>query len=192
MQKLRNVVLGMGLALGLSGSWLIAEDPKAVPDADNSATITVTEVLVTDAENPQPCKQIKIASNKQGPPDKQANLNKQGKRFHEKGMFPPMPKDPEYKKLWSEDWQLEKKTMELLKKYQKAKDDAKPALEAQLKATVTEHFQARQKRRMYELEKMEQRIQNFRKELEQRGNNAEKIVNDRLRQLLQNDESSKF
>ncbi|MDO4585081.1 MAG: hypothetical protein Q4D62_13380 [Planctomycetia bacterium] len=101
-------------------------------------------------------------------------------------------KHPEFQKLLQEEVRLEKETRTLVKKFKDAPESEQKSIRKELENVVTEHFQVRQQRRLYELKLMEERIQILREDIEDRDKNAGKIVKKRMNDLLESESGWKF
>ncbi|MDO4570458.1 MAG: hypothetical protein Q4D38_08750 [Planctomycetia bacterium] len=101
-------------------------------------------------------------------------------------------KHPEFQRLIEEDLFLERETRALVKRIKGASGDEKEKLLAGLESLVKKHFEVRQAKRKYELKLMEERISKIREELEERDQKADRIVERRVRDLVEEDEDLKF
>lgn len=101
-------------------------------------------------------------------------------------------KHPEFFALIQEDVRLEREGAQLKKEWKNADTSKKEELKKELKEVITQHFQVRQKRRLYELQLLEERIQEMRKEINGREAKMERIVNKRLEDLLEKDDELEF
>ncbi len=101
-------------------------------------------------------------------------------------------KHPELFELIQRDMELNKKTAELVQAWKEAAPGDKDALKAELREVATEHFTVREDRQLYELKLLEERIQRMRKESEKRKEKMEKVVNRRVKDLLERDDDADF
>ena len=102
-------------------------------------------------------------------------------------------KYPEFRQIVDKELALEAQSRELMKKFKTEKDAGKKAeLEKQLRDVVGQHFDARQARRLFELKIFEDRIQELRKQTEDRNGLKERIVDKRMMELIGTDEDLRF
>lgn len=100
---------------------------------------------------------------------------------------------PEFRQIVEKELALEAQSRELMKKFKNEKDAGKKAdLEKQLRDVVSQHFDARQARRLFELKIFEDRIQELRKQTEDRNALKERIVDKRMMELIGTDEDLRF
>lgn len=102
-------------------------------------------------------------------------------------------KYPEFRQIVEKELALEAQSRDLMKKFKTEKDASKKAeLEKQLREVVSQHFDARQARRLFELKIFEDRIQELRKQTEDRNGLKERIVDKRMMELIGTDEDLRF
>ncbi|MBR0193621.1 MAG: hypothetical protein IJQ31_16315 [Thermoguttaceae bacterium] len=102
-------------------------------------------------------------------------------------------KYPEFRQIVEKELALEAQSRDLMKKFKTEKDAGKKAeLEKQLRDVVSQHFDARQARRLFELKIFEDRIQELRKQTEDRNGLKERIVDKRMMELIGTDEDLRF
>lgn len=102
-------------------------------------------------------------------------------------------KYPEFRQIVEKELALEAQSRELMKKFKTEKNAQKKAeLEKQLRDIVSQHFDARQARRLFELKIFEDRIQELRKQTENRNALKERIVDKRMMDLIGTDEDLRF
>jgi hypothetical protein len=82
------------------------------------------------------------------------------------------------------DYTLERQSRELAMQYRQAPSDQKEALKQKLEKTVTEHFAARQQRRVLELKRLEEELKRLRELIDKRNDTQKQIVNHRVSELL--------
>ena len=99
---------------------------------------------------------------------------------------------PEYRTLMKADDRFSEQTYQLLKKYRKASEEARPALQQSLQSLVAEHFKVRQARREYELKILQAQVQKLQAENDYRNQNAETIIKKHVDFLLQQDDGQRF
>jgi hypothetical protein len=92
--------------------------------------------------------------------------------------------DPETAELMQKDRELEQQSMELGRKYNKAKDSAeREELRQQLVEVVEKHFQFRQDRREQQVKQLEEQLERLRKSVTKRTENKQVIIERRVSQL---------
>lgn len=102
-------------------------------------------------------------------------------------------KYPEFRQIVEKELALEAQSRDLMKKFKTEKNAGKKAeLEKQLRDVVSQHFDARQARRLFELKIFEDRIQVLRKQTEDRNALKERIVDKRMMDLIGSDEDLRF
>ena len=102
-------------------------------------------------------------------------------------------KYPEFRQIVEKELALEAQSRDLTKKFKTEKDAAKKAeLEKKLRDVVGQHFDARQARRMFELKIFEDRIEELRKQTEDRNSRKDRIVDKRMMELIGTDEDLRF
>ncbi|MDO4551199.1 MAG: hypothetical protein Q4C96_08120 [Planctomycetia bacterium] len=100
---------------------------------------------------------------------------------------------PKLFELMEQDIQLNKKAARLKELWKNAKiKEQKEEIQKELKNVITEHFKVRQERRLYELTLLEEKIKNMRKEIKNREAKMDKIINYRLKFLLEIEEGLEF
>lgn len=79
---------------------------------------------------------------------------------------------------------MERTTFELSQRYRNAPMDQRDALKEEIQQTVAKHFEARQKRRAMQLERMERDLKQMRNELSRRNDARDQIIQRRLSELI--------
>ena len=92
--------------------------------------------------------------------------------------------DPEMYKLLQADYSLERQSQELAVQYRQAPKDQREAIKQKLEKSVTEHFEARQQRRLLELKRLEEELKRLRESIDKRKEAQQQIVNRRVSELL--------
>jgi hypothetical protein len=92
--------------------------------------------------------------------------------------------DPEMYALVVEDSKLERETLAAAGRLRRAKPEERAKVNAELADVVARHFAARQKRRELQLKRMEEEIQRLREAIAARHEAREKIVAERIQQLI--------
>ena len=92
--------------------------------------------------------------------------------------------DPEMYELEIADRDLEKRTFELAQLLRQAPPDKRAELKAELSAEVKAHFDARQKRRMLQLKRLEEELQRLRESIERREQSRDEIIGRRISELV--------
>ncbi len=92
--------------------------------------------------------------------------------------------DPEMYKLLQADNDLERQSQELAVQYRQAPKDQQEAIKQKLEKAVTEHFEARQQRRLLELKRLEEELKRLRDSIDKRKEAQPQIVNRRVSELL--------
>jgi hypothetical protein len=100
--------------------------------------------------------------------------------------------DPQMYKLLKEDYDLERRTRELAIQYRRASGDQRAPIRAQLEDLVDKHFQARQARRLLELERLEEELKRLRDAIERRDEARQTLVADRVAELLGEENNLNF
>ena len=98
-------------------------------------------------------------------------------------------KHPRLFELIQEDVDLEKKAAELAKQWKAAEAGKKDEVKAELKKVLDQHFQVREERRLYELKMVEDRLREMRIEIEERPKKKDRIVEKRMKDLLEKEEA---
>jgi hypothetical protein len=91
--------------------------------------------------------------------------------------------DPEMHELLVADQDLDRKALETAERLRRATSGSRDKLKAELNEIVSEHFEARQKRRELQLKRMEEEIQRLRDAIKARNDAREDIVNKRIQEL---------
>lgn len=92
--------------------------------------------------------------------------------------------DPEMHALLVEDAKLERQTFELAERFRRATAEERDEVKAELTSVVGKHFETRQKRRELQLKRMEKEIERLRDAISTRNDSRDKIVGDRIHQLV--------
>jgi hypothetical protein len=92
--------------------------------------------------------------------------------------------DPEMHKLLQADYSLDRQSQELAIQYRQAPKDQREAIKQKLEKTVTEHFEARQQRRLLELKRLEEELQRLRDSIDKRKEAQQPIIDRRVSELL--------
>jgi hypothetical protein len=92
--------------------------------------------------------------------------------------------DPEMFKLLKADTDLDRQSQELAVQYRQAPKDQQVAIKQKLEKAVTEHFEARQQRRLLELKRLEEELKRLRESIDKRKEAQPQIVNRRVSELL--------
>ena len=100
--------------------------------------------------------------------------------------------DPEMFKLVKADMDLERQTHHLAMQYRRASSDERPKLKEQLKELVAKQFDVRQERRALELKRIEARLQSLREAMERRLKARQKLVEQRVSDLVGQEEEPTF
>ena len=100
--------------------------------------------------------------------------------------------DPEMFKLFKADMDLEHQTRHLAMQYRRASSDDRPKLKAQLKDLIAKHFDVRQERRALELKRLEAELGRLREAMERRLKAREKLVEQRVSDLVGREEEPTF
>ncbi len=96
-------------------------------------------------------------------------------------------------KLFEQDFELERKTMQLTEDFHKApSDNARDEARKRLKETVTRHFTVRQERRELELKRLEEQLDHLRSSVKQRAEQQNAIIDSRLRELIDDEDMPRF
>jgi hypothetical protein len=94
--------------------------------------------------------------------------------------------------LLRRDYEMERRTRELAIQYRRASRVRRAAIRDQLEKAVDEHFQVRQERRALELKRLEEELQRLRDAIKQRDEARETLVDDRVADLLGEDDALDF
>ncbi len=100
--------------------------------------------------------------------------------------------DPEMYKLVKADMDLERQTRELAMQYRQAPTDERAKLKAQVTELVGKHFDVRQQRRALELKRLEAELQRLREASDRRQKAREKLVGQRVDDLLGHEDEERF
>ena len=92
--------------------------------------------------------------------------------------------DPEMYALLVEDAKLERQTLDVASRARRAAGDEREKLKLELAAVVGKHFATRQKRRALQLKRMEEEIERLREAIETRNQSRDKIVEERIQELV--------
>lgn len=84
--------------------------------------------------------------------------------------------------------ELQEKGRELARQYREAGEEDRPAIADRLRAQLIEEFDAKESEKAKRLEFFEKQVSQLRQELENRANSREKIIDRRLREMLETDE----
>lgn len=104
-----------------------------------------------------------------------------------------LKKYPEFRQIVENELELDAQCRDLVKKFKGEKKQGKKAeFEKQLRDVVNQLFDARQARRMFELKIFEDRIQELRKQTEERNGRKDRIVEKRMLELIGTDEDLRF
>jgi hypothetical protein len=100
--------------------------------------------------------------------------------------------DPEMYKLVKADMDLERQTHQLAMQYRQASSDQRAKLKDKIKDLVGKHFDVRQERRALELKRLEAELQRLRDSMDRRLKAREKLVEDRVSDLVGHEEETGF
>jgi len=101
--------------------------------------------------------------------------------------------DPDRYENVLEEKKLEKTTKDLAKKYRKSEDRSeKEKIKAELNELLYKLFEYRQMNRQYEINRLEERLQLLKEDMEERVNNKEEIIENRLDKLIGDNDSLKW
>ena len=92
--------------------------------------------------------------------------------------------DPEMYKLLQADSNLDRQSQELAIQYRQAPKDQREAIKQKLEKSVTEHFEARQQRRLLELKRLEEELKRLRDSIDKRKEAQAQIIDRRVSELL--------
>jgi hypothetical protein len=97
--------------------------------------------------------------------------------------------DPELFKLRVQDFKMARQTFDLLRQFLDARRDRAPQatldqLRSNIRELVAQHFAVRQQARAHELAVLEKRIQDMRRDLDQRAADHDNIIDSRVNDLL--------
>jgi hypothetical protein len=92
--------------------------------------------------------------------------------------------DPEMYKLLQADSNLDRQSQELAIQYRQAPKDQREAIKQKLETSVTEHFEARQQRRLLELKRLEEELKRLRDSIDKRKESQQQIIDRRVSELL--------
>jgi hypothetical protein len=100
--------------------------------------------------------------------------------------------DPEMYKLVKADMDLERQTRQLAMQYRQASSDQRAKLKEKIKDVVGKHFDVRQDRRALELKRLEAELQRLRESMDRRLKAREKLVEQRVSDLVGHEEETGF
>jgi hypothetical protein len=100
--------------------------------------------------------------------------------------------DPEMYKLVKADMDLERQTRQLAVQYRQASSDQRAKLKEKIKDLVGKHFDVRQQRRALELKRLEAELQRLRESMDRRLKAREKLVEERVADLVGREEETGF
>lgn len=100
--------------------------------------------------------------------------------------------DPDMFQLLRRDTELEEQTQRLAAQYRQAPEAEKEHLRKELEELVGKHFDVRQERRLLEVRRLEQELKRLRETIEKRQSAREKIIENRLRELLGQEDILRF
>ena len=93
--------------------------------------------------------------------------------------------DPEMFELEQNDQRLERESHEMAEQYRRAPEGRlRDELRAKLQETVKQHFKARQERRELEVKRLQAQLERLRGAVERRAKDADAIINQRISQLI--------
>jgi hypothetical protein len=92
--------------------------------------------------------------------------------------------DPELYKLIQDDYNLERQSQELAMQCRQAPKDQQDEIKEKLEKVITQHFEARQQRRVLELKRLEEELKRLRELIDKRNESRQQIVNRRVSELL--------
>ena len=97
--------------------------------------------------------------------------------------------DPEMFELEQNDRRLDRESHELAEQYRRAPEGRpRDELGAKLQETVKQHFKARQERRELEVKRLQAQLERLRGAVERRAKDADTIINQRISQLIGEEE----
>ncbi len=100
--------------------------------------------------------------------------------------------DPEMHKLLQADFNLAIQSQELAVQYRQAPQDQREAIKQKLEKTITEHFEARQQRRLLELQRLEEELKRLRESIDKRKEAQAQIIQRRVSELLGLEDDTQF
>jgi hypothetical protein len=100
--------------------------------------------------------------------------------------------DPEMFKLLQADFDLDNRARELAMQYRQAPKEKQDTIKLQVEKLVTEHFEVRQQRRALELKRLEEELKRMRDSMDKRKEARERIVKNRVQELLGLDDDTRF
>jgi hypothetical protein len=100
--------------------------------------------------------------------------------------------DPEMYKLVKADMDLERQSRELAMQYRRASSDEQAKLKDKIKEVVAKHFDVRQERRALDLKRLETQLQKLRESIERRKQARDKLVDQRVSELVGHEEEMGF
>ena len=109
------------------------------------------------------------------------------------GGMPSLPRlresDPEMFELEQNDQRLDRESHALAEQYRRATEGpARDELRAKVQETVKQHFKARQERRELEVKRLQAQLERLRGAVERRAKDADTIIEQRVSQLLGEEE----
>jgi|GEM_PF-6275780 len=91
--------------------------------------------------------------------------------------------DPERYELSLQDLKLQRESQELAKRIHEADESERAALSTQLRQRLTAQFEVRQKVRQLEIRALEKRIEEMKKQLDERSKSSQQLIDDRHEEL---------
>ena len=93
-------------------------------------------------------------------------------------------RDPEMHRLLKTDHDLDRQTRDLARQFREAPQDRRAEIREQLEKVVNDHFDARQKRRALELDRLNKELERLKSAIEQRNTARDAIVGKRVTELV--------
>jgi hypothetical protein len=87
---------------------------------------------------------------------------------------------------------LDERTRQLALQYRQAPEEQREAIRKDMEKLVGEHFDVRQKRRVLELNRLQEELKRLQQSIDDRNNAREQIVNKRVQELLGIDDRLRF
>ncbi len=100
--------------------------------------------------------------------------------------------DPEMYKLLREDTNLERQTRERAAQYRRVPKEQREQIRQQVQQLTEKHFEVRQQRRLLELKRMEEEVQQLREAVARREKARKDLVQKRVSELLGTDDEVRF
>jgi hypothetical protein len=100
--------------------------------------------------------------------------------------------DPEMYKLMMADMKLERETRELAVQYRQAPSDRRAEIKEKIKELVAKHFNVRQERWALDIKRLEAKLQQLRERMERRLKARDKLVAERVSELLGREDEEHF